>query len=65
MDGVHTHCRSRGADGLAFVLQGERPTALGRGGMVSSKVKYITRTTSRGRDRVFRRYAFVLVILVS
>eukprot|EP00588_Corethron_pennatum_P010231 CAMPEP_0194273704 /NCGR_PEP_ID=MMETSP0169-20130528/6988_1 /TAXON_ID=218684 /ORGANISM="Corethron pennatum, Strain L29A3" /LENGTH=173 /DNA_ID=CAMNT_0039016735 /DNA_START=154 /DNA_END=671 /DNA_ORIENTATION=+ len=22
MDGVHTHCRSRGADGLAFVIRG-------------------------------------------
>ncbi|CAN0477360.1 unnamed protein product, partial [Ectocarpus sp. 8 AP-2014] len=33
MDGVYTHCRSRGADGLAFVIQGEGPTALGRSGM--------------------------------
>ncbi|CAM9433410.1 unnamed protein product, partial [Hapterophycus canaliculatus] len=33
MDGVYTHCRSRGADGLAFVIQGEGPTALGQGGM--------------------------------
>ncbi|CAM9141429.1 unnamed protein product [Choristocarpus tenellus] len=33
MDGVHTTCRSRGADGLAFVIQGEGPLALGDGGM--------------------------------
>lgn len=34
MDGVHTFCRSRGADGLAFVVQGEGSTALGSGGKV-------------------------------
>ncbi|CAM9353688.1 unnamed protein product [Discosporangium mesarthrocarpum] len=33
MDGVYTSCRSRGADGLAFVIQGEGPLALGDGGM--------------------------------
>ncbi|CAM9677875.1 unnamed protein product, partial [Laminaria digitata] len=33
MDGVHTHCRSRGADGVAFVVQGESSTALGKGGL--------------------------------
>ncbi|CAM9683580.1 unnamed protein product, partial [Pylaiella littoralis] len=33
MDDVYTHCRSRGADGVAFVVQGEGPTALGRSGM--------------------------------
>lgn len=37
MDGVYTHCRSRGADGVAFVVQGEGPTALGRGGMVRGR----------------------------
>ncbi len=39
MDGVYTHCRSRGADGVAFVVQGEGPTALGRGGMVSERLR--------------------------
>ena len=34
MDGVHTHCRSRGADGVAFVVQGEGSTALGKSGLV-------------------------------
>lgn len=34
MDGVHTHCRSRGADGLAFVIQGDGSTALGKAGLV-------------------------------
>lgn len=34
MDGVHTHCRSRGADGVAFVVQGDSSTALGKGGLV-------------------------------
>jgi hypothetical protein len=33
MDDVHTHCRSRGADGLAFVVQNDDPLALGVGGM--------------------------------
>ncbi|CAM9969887.1 unnamed protein product, partial [Phaeothamnion confervicola] len=34
MDGVHTHCRSRGADGLAFVVQAAAAGgALGAGGM--------------------------------
>ena len=33
MDDVHTHCRSRGADGLAFVVQNDDPLALGAGGM--------------------------------
>ncbi|KAJ1447692.1 hypothetical protein M885DRAFT_541852 [Pelagophyceae sp. CCMP2097] len=32
MDGAYTHCRSRGADGFAFVLQEERFDALGSGG---------------------------------
>jgi len=29
MDEVHTHCKSRGADGLAFVIQAFHETALG------------------------------------
>ncbi len=33
MDDVHTRCRSRGADGFAFVIQNEDELALGRGGM--------------------------------
>ena len=33
MDDVHTRCRSRGADGFAFVIQNEDGLALGRGGM--------------------------------
>lgn len=32
MDDVNTYCRSRGADGWAFVLQNERPDALGLAG---------------------------------
>jgi len=32
LDDVNTRCRSRGADGLAFVLQGVSPTALGSAG---------------------------------
>ena len=28
LDDVNTYCRSRGADGLAFVLQNEDPAAL-------------------------------------
>ncbi|CAK9037332.1 Uncharacterized protein SCF082_LOCUS22099 [Durusdinium trenchii] len=33
MDDVATHCRSRGADGIAFVVQNDDPFALGAGGM--------------------------------
>ena len=33
MDDVDTNCRSRGADGFAFVIQNEDGMALGRGGM--------------------------------
>lgn len=58
MDGVHTHCRSRGADGLAFVIQAEGPTSLGEGGMVSERgrsevvkyLKYLRSTLSGGTD---------------
>jgi|ERR1719263_884933 len=32
LDDVNTYCRSRGADGLAFVLQNESPIALGKAG---------------------------------
>ena len=32
MHGAHSHCRSRGGDGFAFVVQEDRPTALGREG---------------------------------
>jgi hypothetical protein len=32
MDDAYTHCRSRGGDGLAFVVQGQSPRALGAGG---------------------------------
>ncbi|EQC26709.1 hypothetical protein, variant [Saprolegnia diclina VS20] len=32
MDDVSTHCRSRGGDGLAFVLQGVNTSVVGRGG---------------------------------
>ena len=32
MNGVHNRCRSRGADGIAFVVQAEGPYALGKGG---------------------------------
>ena len=32
MDDVHTNCRSRGADGFAFVIQEDGPTALGGAG---------------------------------
>ena len=32
MDDEHTLCRSRGADGLAFVIQGSSPVALGSAG---------------------------------
>ena len=32
MDDVHTHCRARGADGVAFVLQGQSAAELGEGG---------------------------------
>jgi len=32
MDDTHTHCRARGADGFAFVLQGNSPSELGAGG---------------------------------
>lgn len=31
MDGIYTNCRSRGGSGLAFVIQNQSPTALGRG----------------------------------
>jgi hypothetical protein len=33
MDDVYTHCRSRGGDGLAFVMQLESDLALGKSGM--------------------------------
>lgn len=33
MDDVYTHCRSRGGDGFAFVLQLESDLALGKSGM--------------------------------
>jgi hypothetical protein len=34
MDGVYTHCRSRGADGFAFVVHNSgAATALGKSGM--------------------------------
>ena len=33
MDDVYTNCRSRGADGFAFVIQAESPVALGAAGM--------------------------------
>ena len=33
MDDVNTHCRSRGADGFAFVIQNFDPLALGKAGM--------------------------------
>lgn len=32
LDDVNTYCRSRGADGLAFVIQNESPIALGNAG---------------------------------
>jgi hypothetical protein len=32
LDDVNTYCRSRGADGFAFVIQNEGPTALGTAG---------------------------------
>jgi len=32
MDDAYTHCRSRGGDGLAFVIQEQNPKALGAGG---------------------------------
>jgi len=32
MDDEYTHCRARGGDGLAFVIQGQSPRALGAGG---------------------------------
>ena len=32
MDDVYTHCRSRGADGFAFVVQNQHKYALGRAG---------------------------------
>jgi hypothetical protein len=32
LDDVNTYCRSRGADGLAFVIQNSSPVALGRAG---------------------------------
>lgn len=32
LDDVNTFCRSRGADGLAFVIQNNKPDALGKGG---------------------------------
>merc|ERR1712100_982885 len=32
MDDVHTHCRARGADGVAFVLHGQSSAELGEGG---------------------------------
>lgn len=32
MDDTYTHCRARGGDGLAFVVQQQHPTALGAGG---------------------------------
>ena len=33
MDGVYTHCRSRGADGFAFVVHNMGSTELGNSGM--------------------------------
>ncbi len=33
MDDVYTHCKSRGADGFAFVVQNQSPWALGEVGM--------------------------------
>ncbi len=33
MDNVYTHCRSRGADGFAFVIHNEGPNELGESGM--------------------------------
>ena len=33
MDNVYTHCRSRGADGFAFVIQNEGLNELGQSGM--------------------------------
>lgn len=33
MDDEYTHCRSRGSDGFAFVVQVESDHALGQGGM--------------------------------
>uniref|UniRef100_A0A7S2RZZ2 Fibronectin type-III domain-containing protein n=1 Tax=Rhizochromulina marina TaxID=1034831 RepID=A0A7S2RZZ2_9STRA len=32
MDDTYTHCRARGGDGLAFVIQAQSPLALGAGG---------------------------------
>lgn len=32
MDDAYTHCRSRGGDGIAFVIQEQDPRALGAGG---------------------------------
>jgi len=32
MDDAYTHCRARGGDGFAFVVQGQDPLALGAGG---------------------------------
>jgi hypothetical protein len=32
MDDVHSFCRSRGADGLAFIIQNDDPLALGNSG---------------------------------
>ena len=32
MEGVHTHCRSRGGAGFAFVVQNWHPAVVGRGG---------------------------------
>lgn len=50
MDDAYTHCRSRGADGLAFVVQGEGPTALGRGGMVREREREKGRGAGRGTE---------------
>ena len=36
MDDVYTHCRSRGGDGFAFVVQNYDQVALGKGGMEMS-----------------------------
>lgn len=47
MDDVYTHCRSRGADGVAFVVQGEGPTALGRSGMVRKRDRQRERETGK------------------
>jgi hypothetical protein len=45
MDDEYTHCRSRGGDGFALVLQGDSPYALGDGGM---GLGYQVRSRARG-----------------